>query len=336
MPFSFKDLIRFLYSSVAGLFEPNAETYWVFLVSGIFITILAYIKFHQDTSRFSLRAFIKFIFPLKLFKHRSVRIDYEMCLLNFFYGGLVSAFAFKYVPDFALPWKGFFIRLLGGHHFSRHYLYHLPDIFFTIALFTAADLAFFAVHLAFHKVPILWEFHKVHHSAEAINPVTAYRGHPINLLATQIATKLLVDLLRGFFGALYPGMGVSEIVIKGVNCLLFSYNLVGGYMRHSSIWLHFGRRLNHIIYTPAHHQIHHSENPRHWGKNLGGVLSIWDKLAGTLYIPAEREALSYGLADAAENSAFNRSVIALYYLPFVNIWREHLNPWIHQIRIKSI
>jgi sterol desaturase/sphingolipid hydroxylase (fatty acid hydroxylase superfamily) len=336
MSFSFPELFRLIYSSIAGLFTPNSETYWVFLISGVVLTAFAYRKYHMETSRFSPLAFVRFLFPLKLLKHRSVRIDYEMCLLNFFYGGLISGVVLKYFPDLGVPWKHLFSRVLGQHHLSRHYSYYLPDILFTIALFMAADLAFFLVHLAFHKIPVLWEFHKVHHSAEAINPITAYRGHPLNLLATQVATKLLIDLLRGLFGALYPGMGVSILVIKGVNCLLFSYNLIGGYLRHSSVWLHFGHGLNHIIYTPAHHQIHHSENPKHWGKNLGGVLAIWDKIAGTLYLPDKKEELSYGLADAAENNSFNRSVFALYYLPFVNIWSRHLEPWFHRIRIKTI
>ena len=336
MSFSIHDLLRLLYSSVTSLFAPGSETYWIFLITGVFVTMFAYAKYHMETSRFSLIAFIRFIFPLKLLKHRSVRIDFEMCFLNFFYGALVSGAVLKYVPDLGVRWKHVFSSILWQHHLSRYYLYYVPDILFTIAIFMAADLAFYLVHVAFHRIPVLWEIHKVHHSAEAINPITSYRGHPLNLLATQITTKLLIDVLRGMFGALYPDMGVSEFAFRGVNILLFSYNIVGGYLRHSSVWLHFGRRLNFIIQTPAHHQIHHSEDPKHWGKNLGGALSIWDWMAGTLYIPDKKEDLSYGLADAEENREFNRSVIALYYLPFINIWKRHLMPWFHSLRIKAI
>jgi hypothetical protein len=56
------------------------------------------------------------------------------------------------------------------------------------------------------------------------------------------------------------------------------------------------------------------------------VLAIFDWMAGTLYVPGEREQLSYGLANAEENELYNTSVGWLYFLPFIRIWRDHLRP----------
>ena len=48
------------------------------------------------------------------------------------------------------------------------------------AIFLAADFGFFFGHYLGHKVPLLWEFHKVHHSAEVLSPLTNYRFHPLD------------------------------------------------------------------------------------------------------------------------------------------------------------
>lgn len=131
--------------------------------------------------------------------------------------------------------------------------------------------------------------------------------------------------MYAIFELIYPG-GVRRIVVLGADVFFLTCKFAGAFLRHSPVWLHFGRRLNHVFYSPAHHQIHHSEDPRHWGKNLGGVLAIFDWMAGTLYVPGEREELSYGLASAEDNERYNTSVGALYVLPFIRIWRDHLRP----------
>ena len=48
--------------------------------------------------------------------------------------------------------------------------------------------------------------------------------------------------------------------------------------------------------SPAHHQIHHSNNPIHFDKNLGNCLAVWDWMFGTLHVPSkERENLVFGI-----------------------------------------
>ncbi|MDP2356719.1 MAG: sterol desaturase family protein [Beijerinckiaceae bacterium] len=53
-----------------------------------------------------------------------------------------------------------------------------------------------------------------------------------------------------------------------------------------------------ILLSPAHHQVHHSVDPKHHNRNMGACLAIWDWLFGTLYVPArEREVSKFGLGD---------------------------------------
>jgi hypothetical protein len=56
--------------------------------------------------------------------------------------------------------------------------------------------------------------------------------------------------------------------------------------------------LEHIVISPAQHQIHHSRAVEHHDKNYGEVLAIWDWMFGTLYVPNGRETIDFGLADA--------------------------------------
>jgi len=73
-----------------------------------------------------------------------------------------------------------------------------------------------------------------------------------------------------------------------------------------------------VLQSPAHHQIHHSTDPKHFNKNLGLGLSIWDWAFRTLYIPTRREALEFGLG---EESREHDGVLKVLWLPFVKAGR---------------
>jgi hypothetical protein len=59
---------------------------------------------------------------------------------------------------------------------------------------------------------------------------------------------------------------------------------------------------------------------RHLDKNLSGIFTIWDRLAGTLYLPREDETPPLGLQQE-EHREYN-SVFRLYVLPFAKIVRR--------------
>ena len=42
------------------------------------------------------------------------------------------------------------------------------------------DLGYWIGHRAMHEIPLLWEFHKTHHAAEVLTPVTSARSHPVD------------------------------------------------------------------------------------------------------------------------------------------------------------
>jgi sterol desaturase/sphingolipid hydroxylase (fatty acid hydroxylase superfamily) len=181
------------------------------------------------------------------------------------------------------------------------------------------DLALYIGHYLQHKVPVLWEFHKVHHSAEVLTPITAFRVHPVDDLLTLSLTALFTGIVQGLFHAVV-GTGIADIQVLGVNVLLFAWYIFGFHLRHSHVWLAYPAWLSHVLVSPAQHQIHHSSAPRHFDRNMGFIFAFWDALAGTLYVPKAREELNYGLYGE-EPGQFG-SVAALYIRPFQNLWTK--------------
>ena len=58
----------------------------------------------------------------------------------------------------------------------------------------------------------------------------------------------------------------------------------GANLRHSHVKLKYPSFLEYIFISPHQHQIHHSDNPIHFNKNMGSKLAIWDWLLGTLVL----------------------------------------------------
>jgi sterol desaturase/sphingolipid hydroxylase (fatty acid hydroxylase superfamily) len=145
----------------------------------------------------------------------------------------------------------------------------------------------------------LWEIHKVHHAAEEMNVVTAFRNHPIE--------QLIMSILNAFPVAL---LGASSPVI-----IVYTMgNLVYGSLAHSEIRLK-STLWNLIWITPAAHRIHHSNRIEHFDRNFG-VLTLWDYLFGTYVVPSN-EKLNYGVDDG---ETFNRSRYVLEVFDNVRRW----------------
>ena len=96
---------------------------------------------------------------------------------------------------------------------------------------------------------------------------------------------------------------------------------MAGNLRHSYIWLSYGPVLSQIFVSPAQHQIHHSIEERHWGRNIGFARAIWDRLFGTLYVPKAHEQFAMGLGDGTEGRY--HSVGGMYWQPIRGLFRQY-------------
>jgi sterol desaturase/sphingolipid hydroxylase (fatty acid hydroxylase superfamily) len=137
------------------------------------------------------------------------------------------------------------------------------------AIIVAMDGSNWGVHLANHRVRMLWRFHELHHSQEDMNVLTVFRTHPL------IHVSYLLALLPG---VVLLANGVLSITVLA---------LYGGIVAfaHSNTRLGFGL-LGRIVVSPNFHRIHHKlDGPQ--DVNLGFALTIWDQLFGTAVFPTK-------------------------------------------------
>jgi sterol desaturase/sphingolipid hydroxylase (fatty acid hydroxylase superfamily) len=166
---------------------------------------------------------------------------------------------------------------------------------FSVTLFIADDASRFALHRMMHRWEPLWRLHKVHHSATTLTPFTVFRVHPIESICYYTRGLLVFSIIAGIFIWLFKGK-LTALEIMGVDAIGFVFNLAAANLRHSHIYVGFGRLEAHII-SPAQHQLHHSLHHDH--PNFGSCLAWWDRMAATLTASKGIRVHQFGIAESA-------------------------------------
>lgn len=190
----------------------------------------------------------------------------------------------------------------------------------SIILYLAYEFAYWLDHYLSHKLPFLWEFHKVHHSAEVLTPLTNFRVH---LIDTIIFINFLSLIMGSAYGFTHYTLGkeLPPFIIGGYLCFFFIYMSITGHLQHSQVWIPFTGFMGHIFLSPAHHQIHHSNDPIHFNKNLGAALALFDWMFGTLYMPTKRkQKLTFGVD---EDLHLNTMLASTFY-PCLDAIKRHV------------
>ncbi|MGF1681194.1 sterol desaturase family protein [Photobacterium minamisatsumaniensis] len=189
----------------------------------------------------------------------------------------------------------------------------------TLGAILVFDFATFIEHYLAHKVRFLWEFHKIHHIAENLNPLTAYRSHPVN----QVMFVLIVSLCSGIYSGVINHLFPSEqlyITVAGQNAYMFLFLMMGLNLQHSHIFLKYPPIIRNILVSPAYHQIHHSSLSKHHDVNFGFLFSFWDHLFKTQVMPNKEEKLVFGITgEKYENYS---GVLNMYITPFRRVARR--------------
>ncbi|MCA9526824.1 MAG: sterol desaturase family protein, partial [Myxococcales bacterium] len=185
-----------------------------------------------------------------------------------------------------------------------------------VGAYVAYDLASFVVHLASHKVRLLWIFHSVHHAPEEMKASVSFRGSLGDFLITPHTTLWLP--LLGF----HPLM---IVVVEGLG-LLWGVAL---HMSEDTLRRPGPRWLGLALITPALHRVHHGRNGLYLDTNYGLTLSLWDRLCGTFQAPMPEEPVAYGLVDPHATDRFIPSQMAALDalradLRAADGWRERL------------
>jgi len=150
--------------------------------------------------------------------------------------------------------------------------------------FLALDLAIYAQHIAFHKVPVLWRLHRMHHADLDIDVSTGLRFHPIEIVLSMLIKIAVVALI-----------GVPAIAVMAFEVVLNATSMFNHSNATMPMWLDRVVRL--IVVTPDMHRVHHSVLRHETDSNFGFNLPWWDRVFGTYRVAPEagHERMTIGL-----------------------------------------
>jgi sterol desaturase/sphingolipid hydroxylase (fatty acid hydroxylase superfamily) len=150
--------------------------------------------------------------------------------------------------------------------------------------FLALDLAIYAQHIAFHKVPVLWRLHRMHHADLDIDVTTGLRFHPIEIVLSMLIKMAVVVLV-----------GVPALAVVAFEVVLNATSMFNHSNAAMPLWLDRIVRL--LVVTPDMHRVHHSVLRHETDSNFGFNLPWWDRLFGTYRAAPEagHERMTIGL-----------------------------------------
>jgi sterol desaturase/sphingolipid hydroxylase (fatty acid hydroxylase superfamily) len=295
------------------LFDANKRIYLIYLISAILLALPVFLK---TCSTFSIFSFLQFLFPKAIYTHQSAKHDYALLVINKLIKSALFPFVVITMAPVAIGISSVFEGLFGALQPIVLSSTAIVAIF-TLLLFIFDDFTRFLLHYILHKVPMLWEFHKVHHSALVLTPFTIYRSHPVESLMyafrMAITQGFVVGLCYYFFG---PTLKMYDIL--GANAFVFIFNFLGSNLRHSHVWLSWGNTIENWFISPAQHQIHHSDNPKHFDSNFGSAFAIWDRLFSSLIKASQVDKINYGISVHHKG---HHSLAQIYFEPFKKAFR---------------
>lgn len=149
--------------------------------------------------------------------------------------------------------------------------------FFEIMFLT--DVVQYGVHRLFHRIPRLWRFHAIHHSAPIMDWLAASRMHLVEVLCLRSTTVVPMYVL-----------GFSEPALYAYIVVVYFWSA----MVHSNVRLNFGR-MEYVIVTPRYHHWHHGIEREAIDVNFAVHFPILDLMFGTFYLPQNRWPSGYGV-----------------------------------------
>ncbi len=229
--------------------------------------------------------------PGRAHRLRHAARNLSLGAINALVTALLSAFLLVVVASWAEAANLGLLRLLS-----------LPPLAFMILAILLLDAWMYVWHRANHEWPVLWRFHRVHHSDTEMDVTSAVRFH-----AGEI---LLSGLLRA---AIIPVLGLSIQHILLYDALLLPVI----FFHHSNVNLpeSMDRILRIVIATPALHRVHHSRLMVEANNNYGSIFSWWDRLAKTFRLRRDGTRVEFGVQGLDEY----QSLTGLLQTPFVDV-----------------
>ena len=259
------------------------------------------------------RAILRALFPRRILVSPSTLTDLGYLFYHVFLGGVLFGWA---VISYQFLTNGIIGALAAA--FGPTAPTALPTFVvravITVMLFLAYELGYWLNHYLSHRVAFLWEFHRVHHTATVLTPVTNFRVHPVYAFVFVNILAISTAVANGIGNYVF-GETAYQYAFSDTNIILVIFIHTYVHLQHTELWIPLSGALGRVFMSPAHHQVHHSTNPAHFNKNMGSCLALWDWMFGTLYVPGkEPEKLSFGVDP---DDARVHTITGAYIDPFV-------------------
>lgn len=164
---------------------------------------------------------------------------------------------------------------------TREAVSSLPWLVQFVLAMLVTDMAQYWFHRLFHRVPFLWGFHAVHHSAKSMDWLAGARMHFVEIVLLRGVTSLPL-LTLGFL----PSVMQAYVALVYVWSSLLHANLRGDF-----------NLLGQIIALPRFHHWHHAIDVEGVDKNFAIHFPLYDRIFGTYYLPENTWPSGYGVPE---------------------------------------
>lgn len=178
---------------------------------------------------------------------------------------------------------------------------NLPKWLGLFIFFIVSDFVQWNTHRLLHRIPFLWNFHKVHHSVKEMGFAAHLRYHWMEPVVYKSLLYIPIAIIGGF--------NAQDIAI------IYFFSIAIGHLNHANLGWDYGF-LKYIFNNPKMHIWHHAkELPKHakYGVNYGLTLSIWDYLFKTDHVPFNGKNIELGFE---EDDKFPKDFINQELYPF--------------------
>ncbi|WP_157219835.1 sterol desaturase family protein [Flavisphingomonas formosensis] len=224
-------------------------------------------------------------------KQRLFRTEWREDL--FYY--LISSMMVQALTFLAFAPSKAVLSVSGGFAGFRALVGSQPLVLQVIEIMLLTDFVQYWFHRAFHRVPFLWGFHAVHHSAKAMDWLAGARMHFFEIAA-----------LRGVTAIPMMTLGYTPTALQIYIGLVYVYSS----LLHANLRGDFDR-LGRFVATPRFHHWHHGLEKEAVDVNFAIHFPFLDRVFGTYYYPAGRWPEGYGVPEKVPNG-----YVAQFLYPF--------------------
>jgi sterol desaturase/sphingolipid hydroxylase (fatty acid hydroxylase superfamily) len=219
----------------------------------------------------------------------------------FFNYFLFSLIAYNAISNVAVTAFNDFLNLFGIKNLAAIQIQTWPKWAQLLTLFIIADFIQWNVHRTLHRVPWMWEFHKVHHSVKEMGFAAHLRFHWMESIFYKTAQYIPLAMI---------GFGLKDFFVVHI------FTTAIGHFNHANLNISYGP-LKYIFNNPKMHIWHHAKTlpDGSYGVNYGLTLSVWDYIFRTNYIPTNGRDIELGFTN---DEQFPKQLSTQMAYPFID------------------